>query len=77
MLQWSVSTSRWFLMLGLHGASWTAASVIVLGDAVVESVVSSAFPRRDGVIVVGTDLDDADVWRRAVNIRSRPRRVPS
>ena len=47
---------------------WAAASVIVLDDSVVESVVSSAFPRRDGVIVVGTDLDDADVWRRAVNV---------
>jgi len=47
---------------------WATASVIVLDDAIVESVVSLATPRRDGVIVLGRDLDDADIWRRAVNV---------
>ena len=47
---------------------WTTASLVLLDDAQTPSVVTLGVARRDGVIVVGSDLDDADVWRRAVNV---------
>lgn len=56
-------------------AAWDAARLVLLDarriTAVLDALVSSsytAYARRRGVIVIGFDLDDADVWRAAVGV---------
>lgn len=47
-------------------ASWTTAPVVLVGGDVAESAAGAHLPRRDDVVIVGTDLDDAGIWQRAV-----------
>ncbi len=47
-------------------ASWATAAVVLVGGDLAEAAAGSRLPRRDDVVIVGTDLDDAGVWRRAV-----------
>jgi secretion/DNA translocation related CpaE-like protein len=47
---------------------WQAASLVVVGHDLTESLARSQPVRRPGVVVVGTDPDDAGVYRRAVAI---------
>jgi secretion/DNA translocation related CpaE-like protein len=42
--------------------------LVLVGDDVAREVAVSELPRRSGVVLVGRDLDDAGVWRRAVDI---------
>jgi secretion/DNA translocation related CpaE-like protein len=44
--------------------SWPTAAVVMIGDDVADEVCRAAFPRRDNVLLIGRDLDDASVWRR-------------
>jgi secretion/DNA translocation related CpaE-like protein len=45
---------------------WSAARLVLVGDDVADRL--SGIARRPGVLLVGRDLDDQDVWRRGVGI---------
>ena len=44
------------------------AALVLVGDDVSVAVALAGFPRRQAVLLVGRDLDDAGVWQRAVEI---------
>ncbi|MEU1624252.1 septum site-determining protein Ssd [Streptomyces sp. NPDC020096] len=46
--------------------SWASAPLILVGDD--RSAALRGMQRRSGVLLIGRDLDDQDVWRRAVGI---------
>jgi secretion/DNA translocation related CpaE-like protein len=48
--------------------AWPAAPLVLVGDDLAALVAAAHLPRRPGVILVGRDLDDAGVWRRAVDV---------
>ncbi|MET9604054.1 septum site-determining protein Ssd [Streptomyces sp. NPDC006512] len=45
---------------------WESAPLVLVGDDAARRVRGA--PRRDGVFLVGRDLDDPEVWQRAVEI---------
>lgn len=49
-----------------HRASWADAPLVLVGDDAAARCRGAA--RRQGVLLVGRDQDDPDVWRRAVEI---------
>lgn len=49
-------------------ARWPGAPVVVVGDDQAAAVAAAEPGRRREVILVGLDLDDPDVWRRAVAV---------
>ncbi|MFE7116698.1 septum site-determining protein Ssd, partial [Streptomyces sp. NPDC057654] len=49
--------------------SWDDAPLVLVGDDCAPRLGGAA--RREGVVLVGRDLDDPDVWRRAVVIGAR------
>ncbi len=53
--------------VGARG-SWRHAPMIVLGPDAAAGLVKLQLPRRPGVVLVGTDLDDAGIWQRAVEV---------
>ncbi|MCI3932094.1 septum site-determining protein Ssd [Streptomyces sp. AN091965] len=46
--------------------TWASAPLVLVGDDAADRVRGAA--RRRGVVLVGRDQDDSDVWRRAVEI---------
>lgn len=54
--------------LGAARAAWRTAPFVVVGDDAARAGGRRRLPRREGVVLVGTDLDDADVWVRAVDL---------
>ena len=48
---------------------WAAAPLVVVGDDVADRLAGLA--PRSQVLLVGRDLDDVDVWRRAVRVGAR------
>ncbi|MBT1183875.1 septum formation initiator [Streptomyces sp. CJ_13] len=48
------------------GVGWESAPLVLVGDDAARRVRGA--PRRDGVFLVGRELDDPLVWRRAVEI---------
>lgn len=48
------------------GVGWESAPLVLVGDDAARRVRGA--PRRDGVFLVGRDLDDPHVWQRAVEI---------
>ncbi|GGO89301.1 septum site-determining protein Ssd [Wenjunlia tyrosinilytica] len=52
--------------------SWERAPLVLVGDDSAARMLTTATaggtPRREGVLLIGRDLDDHDVWRRAVDI---------
>ncbi|WP_449486545.1 septum site-determining protein Ssd [Streptomyces avidinii] len=48
------------------GAGWESAPLVLVGDDAARRVRGA--PRRDGVFLVGRDLDDPLVWQRALEI---------
>ncbi|MEY9968137.1 secretion/DNA translocation related CpaE-like protein [Streptacidiphilus sp. MAP12-16] len=48
---------------------WEAAPLVVVGDDVADRMVG--LTRRPNVLLVGSDLDDVEVWRRAVVLGAR------
>jgi len=48
--------------------SWSAAPFIVVAADAARSCVRGRLPRRDGVVLLGDDLDDAGIWQRAVEV---------
>ncbi|WTQ59127.1 septum formation initiator [Streptomyces sp. NBC_00158] len=51
---------------GTEGTGWDCAPLVLVGDDAARRVRGA--PRRDGVFLVGRDLDDPFVWQRAVEI---------
>ncbi|MEV0262841.1 septum site-determining protein Ssd [Streptomyces sp. NPDC050617] len=49
--------------------SWDDAPLVLVGDDCASRLAGAA--RREGVVLIGRDLDDPDVWRRAVVIGAR------
>lgn len=47
---------------------WEHAPLVVVGEDLLDAVAASRPGRRDGVLVLGRDLDDAGVWQRAVDV---------
>ncbi len=47
---------------------WLAAPLVLVGVDLADQVAAASPVRRAGVLLVGRDLDDATVWRRAVAI---------
>lgn len=48
--------------------SWRSASLVLVGADVAADVCRRVLSRREGVVLVSRDLDDADVWERAVGL---------
>ena len=48
--------------------AWSRAPLVLVGADVAAACAEVALPRRQRVILVGTDLDDAGVWQRAVHL---------
>lgn len=53
---------------GAARRSWAAAPLVVVAADAVEGCARLRLPRRSDVLLLGRDLDDADVWERAVRI---------
>ncbi|MFK4065107.1 septum site-determining protein Ssd [Streptomyces sp. NPDC029674] len=49
-----------------RGTGWDSAPLVLVGDDAADRVRGAV--RRRGVVLVGRDQDDPDVWRRAVEI---------
>ena len=47
---------------------WPDASVVLVDGALAGAIELAGLPRRLKVIVLGADLDDAEIWRRALSI---------
>lgn len=47
---------------------WLAAPLVLVGTDLADAVAAASPPRRPGVLLVGRDLDDATVWRKAVAV---------
>lgn len=54
--------------VGTARSAWVAAPMVIVGSDLVTHVARASLPRRDGVVLVGLDLDDAGVWQRAVEV---------
>ncbi len=53
---------------GATRSAWVSAPAVLLGEDVAEAVGRAGFERRDDVVIIGIDLDDADIWERAVRV---------
>jgi secretion/DNA translocation related CpaE-like protein len=47
---------------------WARASLVVVGDDCCVAAGRASLRKRDGVIVVGRDLDDGSIWERAFGV---------
>ena len=47
---------------------WSAAPLVVVGVDVSDECARLGLTRRPGVVLVGSDLDDAGIWERAVHV---------
>ena len=50
---------------------WDAAPLVVVTDDALDDLAAACPPRRDNVLVLGRDLDDAGVWHRAVEVGAK------
>ena len=51
--------------------SWLSAPIVIVDDqAVVDAEGIARLPRRDDVVLLGDDVDDATVWRRGLALRA-------
>jgi len=48
--------------------SWGTAPFVVLGVDALAGCLRLRLPRREGVVLLGRDLDDAGIWQRAVEV---------
>lgn len=53
---------------GAVRGDWSSAPAIVVGHDLAGDIAVQALPRRPGVYMVGGDVDDSSVWRRAVDL---------
>lgn len=54
--------------LGAARRSWTSAPLVVIGPDLLDRCAGARLGRRSGVVALGHDLDDASIWRRAVDV---------
>jgi secretion/DNA translocation related CpaE-like protein len=47
---------------------WTKAALVLVGDDVSIALGRASVRRRVGVVLVGRDLDDGNIWKRAVGV---------
>ena len=47
---------------------YAGAPLIIVGDDLAPVIACAGLPRRAGVLLVGRDLDDGDVWQRGVRL---------
>lgn len=47
---------------------WDESPLVIVGDDVSEVTIHCALPPREDVVLLGTDLDDGDIWRRAAAV---------
>ncbi|UGQ09100.1 CpaE-like family protein [Yinghuangia sp. ASG 101] len=47
---------------------WTDSPLVIVGDDVSETAIHCELPPRGEVVLLGTDLDDGDIWRRAAGV---------
>ena len=47
---------------------WATASFVVVAADVMAACLEARLPRRDGVVLLGRDLDDGRVWQQAVEL---------
>lgn len=48
--------------------AWDAAPLVVVAEDLLDPLLAHRLPRRDRVLVLGRDLDDAGIWQRAVDL---------
>src|SRR4029077_20855707 len=48
--------------------AWSSAPLVLVGSDLAPDLARRPPPRREDVILVGGDLDDARVWRRGVRL---------
>jgi secretion/DNA translocation related CpaE-like protein len=48
--------------------AWAGAPLVLLGPDLAPTVAQRPPPRRDHVVLIGGDLDDAGIWERAVTL---------
>lgn len=53
---------------GLARDRWSSAPLVLLGVDAVPGCLRQRLPRRDGVVLLGDDLDDARVWQVGVEV---------
>jgi secretion/DNA translocation related CpaE-like protein len=53
---------------GAARRSWSTAPVVVVGHDVAVACARQRLPRRDDVVLLGSDLDDAGVWQLGVEV---------
>jgi secretion/DNA translocation related CpaE-like protein len=53
---------------GAARRSWPTAPLVLVGADAGPACARARLPRRDGVVLVGDDLDDAGVWQLAVEV---------
>ncbi|MET7298211.1 septum site-determining protein Ssd [Embleya sp. NPDC005575] len=53
---------------GAARTAWPAAPLVIVGDDVTPGLARCGLPRREDVVLIGADLDDGDVWRRALDV---------
>jgi secretion/DNA translocation related CpaE-like protein len=53
---------------GAAAATWGAAPLVLVGVDAAPGVVARGLPSRDGLVLVGRDLDDGSVWEAAVSV---------
>lgn len=53
---------------GAARRSWSSAPLVLLGADALEGCLRLRLPRRDRVVLLGVDLDDACIWQRAVEV---------
>ena len=51
---------------GVARGSWRRATLVLVGIDVARACAAAGLPRRDGVLVVGRDGHEADLWQTAV-----------
>jgi secretion/DNA translocation related CpaE-like protein len=49
-------------------ASWSRSPLVLVGDDLATALCRASVRRRADVVVVGRDLDDAGIWKRAVGV---------
>ncbi|MGZ6839508.1 MAG: septum site-determining protein Ssd, partial [Frankiaceae bacterium] len=53
---------------GRARVAWSRAPLVLVGADVAAACAEGGLPRRQRVVLVGADLDDAGVWQRAVRL---------
>ena len=47
---------------------WSTAACVVVGADLVDRCAAARLGRREGVVILGDDLDDGSIWQRAVEL---------